>query len=195
MKSFEELYNLDISSKVKKNKGLDYLNWLDCLMLLRQETGMAIAYDVTDFKELSISGQVIVTVWVKVGAEEHYITYTDCRSRDFEFIKQRGFVKCVAINWGLGLKLWEGENDPAVDDGDLKERIVKAVGNLIGQKFEDNEAAMDFVFAIPVIGEKISAMKGKDRALKFGAFLESGSVEDRKMLLSKLESLTKDEPF
>ena len=193
MKSFEELYNLDISSKVKKNKGLDYLNWLDCFMILK-ENEMQPVYDVESVKELS-SGQVIVWVWVQIGSIKRSITYTDARSRDFEFIKQRAFVKCVAINWGLGLKLWEGENDPAVDDDGLKEEIVKAIGVLIGPNFEDNEAAMNFVFALPGIGEKISAMKGKDRSLQFGKFIESGSVEDRRALLAKLQELVTNLPF
>lgn len=194
MKSFDELYNLDISSKVKKNKGLDYLNWLD-LFLLMKELGMNPQYGVSKVKELRVSGQIIVTVWVEINGTRYEITYTDARSRDFEVVKQRAFVKCVATETGLGLKLWEGENDPAVDDDGLKEEIVKAIGVLIGPNFEDNEAAMNFVFALPGIGEKISAMKGKDRSLQFGKFIESGSVEDRRALLAKLQELVTNLPF
>lgn len=194
MKTFDELYNLDISAKVRKNNGLDYLNWLDCFMMLR-ELEMCPAYGVSSIKELKISGQIIVTVWVQIGEIRHEITYTDARSRDFEFIKQRAFVKCVAINWGLGLSLWDNPSDPAVDEKGIIEEITKVVGQLIGPKFIDNDAMMEYVMDIPVIGQKISEMKGKDNTIKFGKFIESGSIEDRNSLLSTLKSLLIDDPF
>jgi hypothetical protein len=194
MKTFDELYNLDISTKVKKNNGLDYLNWLDCFLLLK-EFDMTPTYDVSHYKELRVSGQIVVSLWVKIGNIRHEITYTDVRSRDFEFIKQRAFVKCVAQNWGLGLKLWETQSDPAVDDKGLKEEIIKICGNLIGPKFEDNEALMNHIFGLP-IGQKISAIKAKDRDISFGKFIESAPVEDRQELLKILKSLVSiDEPF
>lgn len=135
LKNFEELYHLDISSKVKKNDGLDYFNWLDCILTLR-ELGMTPVYGVSDIKELN-SGQIIVTVWVIINDEKYTITYTDARSRDFEFIKQRAFVKCVAIHWGLGLKLWEREaggnadSAPAAVDRSLAIKIPIEFGKAV----------------------------------------------------------------
>lgn len=197
MKSFDELFNLDISSKIKKNKqndGLDYLSWLDCFLILK-EFGMTPEYGVEKIKELPVSGQIIVKVWVKIGDDVKYITYTDARSRDFEFIKQRAFVKCVAINWGLGLKLWEKPIDAAmVEDGNLKDDIIKMCGNLIGPKFTDSDSLMEHIFGLPV-GQKISEIKGKDKSIQFGKFLEIGSTEDKKSILQSLEALNGDDIF
>lgn len=197
MKSFDELFNLDISSKTKKNKqndGLDYLSWLDCFLILK-EFGMTPEYGVEKIKELPVSGQIIVKVWVKIGDDVKYITYTDARSRDFEFIKQRAFVKCVAINWGLGLKLWEKPIDAAmVEDGNLKDDIIKMCGNLIGPKFTDSDSLMEHIFGLPV-GQKISEIKGKDKSIQFGKFLEIGSTEDKKSILQSLEALNGDDIF
>lgn len=197
MKSFDELFNLDISSKVKKNKqndGLDYLSWLDCFLLLK-EFGMMPEYGVDGIQELPVSGQIIVKVWVKIGDDVKYITYTDARSRDFEFIKQRAFVKCVAIGWGLGLKLWEKPVDAAmVEDGNLKDDIIKMCGNLIGPKFTDSDSLMEYIFGLPV-GQKISEIKGKDKSIQFGKFLEIGSTEDKKSILQSLEALNGDDVF
>jgi hypothetical protein len=120
MLKFDELYDLDISAKVKKHKGLDYLNWLDCFLLLKS-FGMTPEYDVESVQELPISGQIVVKVWVVIDAIKKRITYTDSRSRDFEFIKQRAFVKCVALGWGLGLKLWaaaEGGDATPIPEGE-----------------------------------------------------------------------------
>lgn len=196
MKSFDELFNLDISSKVKKNKqndGLDYLPWLDCFLLLK-ELGMMPEYGVDEIQEL-LSGQIVVKVWVRIGDDVKYITYTDARSRDFEFIKQRAFVKCVAIGWGLGLKLWEKPVDAAmVEDGNLKDDIIKMCGNLIGPKFTDSDLLMEYIFGLPV-GQKISEIKGKDKSIQFGKFLEIGSTEDKKSILSSLEALNGDDIF
>jgi hypothetical protein len=117
MKTFQELYDLDISAKVRRNKDGDnseHISWLDCLLMPREHTELSEpwpTYGVTSFTELPVSGQIIVTVWVKVFDVKHEITYTDARSRDFEFIKQRAFVKCVAIGTGLGLKLWDKPMD------------------------------------------------------------------------------------
>lgn len=201
MKTFDELYNLDISARVRRNKDGDnseHISWLDCLLMLREHTELSEpwpTYGVTSFTELPVSGQIIVTVWVKVFGEKHEITYTDARSRDFEFIKQRAFVKCVAIGTGLGLKLWDKPMDAAMDDKGLKEEIVKVCGNLIGPKFEDNEALMNHIFGLP-IGQKISAIKAKDRNISFGKFIESAPIEDRQELLRILKSLvTVEEPF
>ncbi len=197
MKTFEELYNLDISDKVKKHKGFDYLNWLDLLLLLRS-MDMAPTYDVQDIKELS-TGQIIVKVFVNIGSEFRYITYTDARSRDFEFIKQRAFVKCVAVNWGLGLKLWESE-DAASDNDDTSERINKMAGILIGPKFKGHDDFLNYVFSINdgsggTIGDKIGIMPGRDRSLKFGNFLNTGDIKDRRLVLKYLESLSNEDVF
>lgn len=180
-KKFEELYNLDISSKVKKNDGLDYFNWLDCILTLR-ELGMTPVYGVSDIKELN-SGQIIVTVWVIINDEKYTITYTDARSRDFEFIKQRAFVKCVAIHWGLGLKLWEREaggsadSAPAPKNEDLAIRIPIEFGKLV-----------------PVFGSAEEAHKklGTTKA-SVAKIISDGTDEERTALLAKI--LAQTNPF
>ena len=174
MKSFDELYNMDITDKVKKNKdGLDYLNWLDCFMILRS-LGMNPIYGVSKVKEMKVSGQIIVTVWVKIGDYKCEITYTDARSRDFEFIKQRAFVKCVAIHFGLGLKLWEkSDADPAGDDTWMNDKITLLFGNLV-PKFGDANGVHDKLGTTDKLLSKV---------------LRSGTTEEKKIILTKLEAL------
>lgn len=176
MLKFDELYDLDISAKVKKHKGLDYLNWLDCLLLLRG-LGMTPEYSVLNVRELPISGQIIVDVWVKIGDKEAGITYTDCRSRDFEFIKQRAFVKCVATNWGLGLKLWaaaEGGDATPIPEG---ESPVPA----ITMSFDNKRQELGLSTA-----DELHAKMGTSKAF-LGKLLAEGSREDQLAFLQKIE--------
>lgn len=177
MKTFDELYNMDISERVKKNNGLDYLNWLDCLLILR-EMDMMPAYDVSHFKEFRVSGQIVVSVWVKIGNIKHEITYTDVRSRDFEFIKQRAFVKCVAINWGLGLKLWakaEGQDVTPVPEG---ESPVPA----IAMAFDAKRQELGFNTA-----DELHAKIGTSKAF-LAKLLSEGSREDQLAFLQKVKN-------
>ena len=173
MKTFQELYDLDITDKVKKNKdGLDYLNWLDCLLLMKKECNI-FKYIVENIRELS-NGQIVVDVTVIADNVRCGITYTDARSRDFEFIKQRAFVKCVAINWGLGLKLWEkSDADPAGDDTWMNDKITLLFGNLV-PKFGDANGVHDKLGTTDKLLSKV---------------LKSGTTEEKKIILAKLEAL------
>jgi len=171
MKTFDELYNLDITDKVKKNKdGLDYLNWLDLYLTLRS-LGMNPIYGVSKVKEMKVSGQIIVTVWVKIGDYRCEITYTDARSRDFEFIKQRAFVKCVAIHLGLGLKLWEKtEADPSpVDDVSVKSK-ARDMTMLFSEKVQKHGSP-----------QAVHELLGTTQKLLAG-IVESGTSEEIEMM-------------
>ena len=203
IKDFDELYKLDISSKVKKYQGFDYLNWLDCLMLLRENGAGVVSYDCSEIFELRTGG-ALVMVWVEIDDKRCSITHpvasgdvniSEPKALDVGFAIQRAFVKCVAINWGLGLSLWEKGVDVAVDDSGVKESIVKVAGNLIGPKFEDHESLMQFIMSIQGVGEKISETKGRDTWAKLGNFLETGPTEDKRKILSQLQSLLGDEIF
>lgn len=200
IKSFEELYKLEVPTK--KFNGFDYLNWLDCLLLLRENGAATVAYDEDRTESVTYPSEgrtyISVKAWVEIDSVRRTITYPvasgeipicNATCLDIEFAKQRAFVKCVAINWGLGLKLWEKGVDVAADDSGLKEEVVKICGALIGPKFTSHEDLMEFIFNIDGVGEKISEMKGKDNSLKFGRFLETGTTEDKRKVLSKLEAL------
>lgn len=104
---------------------LDYLNWADCLVLLYENGAKKVQFGNVKSKDdhpvfLLNGGAPFVRVYVDVDG--------DCRELDYPVIDgsanvsmdkltqgdvhnatQRGFVKCVAINWGLGLQLWQKE--------------------------------------------------------------------------------------
>lgn len=138
IKSFSELMQLSLKESIskkpilKKEGGdwkkigeLDYLSWPDCLWLLHQNGAEKVVYgnvrSGADHPLFLLDGRTpFVRVYVEVDGDRRELDYPVIDgSRDISMDKlvqsdihnatQRGFVKCVAINWGLGLSLWQKE--------------------------------------------------------------------------------------
>ena len=109
----------------KKIGELDYLSWPDCLWMLHQNGANKVVYgnvrSGADHPLFLIDGRApFIRVYVEVDGDRRELDYPVIDgSRDISMDKlvqsdihnatQRGFVKCVAINWGLGLSLWQKE--------------------------------------------------------------------------------------
>ena len=140
IKSFSELMQLNLKEHIskkpilKKEGGewkkigeLDYLSWPDCLWLLHQNGAEKVVYgnvrSGADHPLFLIDGRApFVRVYVEVDGDRRELDYPVIDgARDISMDKllqsdihnatQRGFVKCVAINWGLGLSLWQKEEN------------------------------------------------------------------------------------
>lgn len=138
IKSFSDLMQLNLKENIskkpilKKEGGewkkigeLDYLSWPDCLWLLHQNGAEKVVYgnvrSGADHPLFLIDGRApFVRVYVEMDGDRRELDYPVIDgSRDISMDKlvqsdihnatQRGFVKCVAINWGLGLSLWQKE--------------------------------------------------------------------------------------
>lgn len=140
IKPFPELVDLDLSNHVskkpvfKKNKAggyekvgeLDYLNWADCLMLLYQNGAEKVLFgnvrSGADHPLFLVNGTApFVRVYVEVDGDRRELDFPvidgsndismeKLKQSDIHNATQRGFVKCVAINWGLGLSFWQRED-------------------------------------------------------------------------------------
>lgn len=140
IKNFAELMELNLKEHIskkpilKKEGGewkkigeLDYLSWPDCLWLLHQNWAEKVIYgnvrSGADHPLFLIDGRApFVRVYVEVDGDRRELDYPVIDgARDISMDKlvqsdihnatQRGFVKCVAINWGLGLSLWQKEEN------------------------------------------------------------------------------------
>lgn len=139
IKSFSELMALDLSDSVskkpvfKKNKQggyekageLDYLNWADCLSLLHQHGAERVLFgnvrSAADHPLFLMNGGVpFIRVFVDIDGDRRELDYPvidgsndvsmeKMKQSDVHNATQRGFTKCVAVNWGLGLSLWQRE--------------------------------------------------------------------------------------
>ena len=153
LKSWKEMYDLDISQYVKQRDKADYLPWASCLKLL-YENG---AEKVEILPEKSIGGSSLfmseqtftdkngytnrcyeVRVVVNIDGKIYGISYPVMNGiapvkdnlmnqNAVHKAQMRAFVKCVAINTGLGFKLWLDDSD--IDDGgeDLSKHNLRAI--------------------------------------------------------------------
>ena len=161
IKSWNEMRSLDIAKYVKKRDGADYLPWASCLKLL-YENG---AEKVEIIPEANINGSSLfmseetfkdkngntnrcyeVRVAVIIDGNHYTISYPVMNGvnavRDILMnqnavhkAQMRAFVKCVAINTGLGFDLWL--DDGVIDDEpeDLSKHNLWAVKERMQQAY------------------------------------------------------------
>lgn len=153
LKNWNEMRSLDISKYVKKRDKADYLPWASCLKLL-YENG---AERVEIAPQTNINGSSLfmseqtfadkngvtnrcyeVRVSVNIDNVHYEISYPVMNGINavkdnlmnqnaVHKAQMRAFVKCVAINTGLGFDLWLDDND--IEDGgdDLSRHSIWAI--------------------------------------------------------------------
>lgn len=153
LKSWNEMRKLDISKYVKKRDGADYLPWASCLKLLH-ENGAESVQIIPEVNEngssLFMSEQAFtdknggtnrcyeVRLTVIIDGTPYKISYPVLNGiaavRDnlmnqnaVHKSQMRAFVKCVAINTGLGFDLWLDDSDIEQDGDDLTRHSIWAI--------------------------------------------------------------------
>lgn len=153
LKSWNEMRTLDISKYVKKRDGADYLPWASCLKLLYEngaENVRIIPVSNEKGSSLFMSDQTFtdkngvtnrcyeVRVLVYIDDKDYTISYPVMNGiapvRDnlmnqnsVHKAQMRAFVKCVAINTGLGFDLWLDDADIEDDKDDLGKHSLFAI--------------------------------------------------------------------
>ena len=161
LKSWKEMCDLDISKYVKQRDKADYLPWSSCLKLLYENGAERVAIrTLTDANgsSLFMSDQVFkdkndktnrcyeVRVEVVIDGHDYSLSYPVMNGinpvRDnlmnqnaVHKAQMRAFVKCVAINTGLGFNLWLDDSD--IDDGceDLSKHNIRAIQERMQQAY------------------------------------------------------------
>ena len=153
LKSWNEMRQLDISKYVKQRDKADYLPWAECLKLLYEngaEKVKIIPQTTDNGSSLFMSDQVFtdkngatnrcyeVLVAVEIDENRYLISYPVMNGinpvRDnlmnqnaVHKAQMRAFVKCVAINTGLGFDLWRDDSDIENDVEDLSKHSLWAI--------------------------------------------------------------------
>ena len=160
LKSWKEMFDLDISQYVKKRDGAEYLPWSACLKLLYENgaekvviipqttdagSGLFMSDHTFTDKNGGVNRCYEVMVEVRIDAERYIISYPVMNGinpvRDkgmnqnaVHKAQMRAFVKCVAINTGLGFRLWMDDTDLDTDSDDLTKHSVFAIRERMQQK-------------------------------------------------------------
>ena len=153
LKSWNEMRSLDISKYVKQRDKADYLPWASCLKLLYEngaekvtfwplvnENGSSLFMSNTVFtdKNGAVNRCYEVRVAVEIDGKNYTISYPVMNGinpvRDnlmnqnaVHKAQMRAFVKCVAINTGLGFDLWLDDADIEGDSDDLSKHSLRAI--------------------------------------------------------------------
>lgn len=163
LKTYDELRKVDVSKYTEKREGFDYLNWAKCIDLLRKNGAEKVYFEPIPDDKTGNSLRMTEAVFTdgKNGTNRCYETRIKVVIDDKEYFMQtpvmngknpvkdnsmnqnrvwtsmcRAFVKCVAINTGLGFDLWlkeestknfeddipEIENTPVTD---LKKKLIE----------------------------------------------------------------------
>jgi hypothetical protein len=145
IKPFNELYKVEVKAtkkpifkwdKAKQDFDavgeLDVISWVDCLKALYENGAERVAFDNVlnengSLLFLDANNSLSIKVYVEIDGDRREIVYPvingmqDIKAEkvtqsDIYNCKQRAFVKCVAINWGLGLNFWEKANPDEVPE-------------------------------------------------------------------------------
>lgn len=133
LKSYDEMRKIDVQPYCKKRDGIDYLNWATCKKLLHengaeivhwepipdQKTGSSLRMTEVVFADKNGNTNRCYETRIKVTIDDKtYEMQTPVMNgsnpvKDNSMSQQRvwnsmcrAFVKCVAINTGLGFDLW-----------------------------------------------------------------------------------------
>ena len=161
LKNWNEMRSLDISKYVKQRDKADYLPWAECLKLLYENGAEKVTIrTLTDANgsSLFMSDQVFtdksggtnrcyeVRLEVTIDRETYTFSYPVMNGinavRDnlmnqnaVHKAQMRAFVKCVAINTGLGFDLWRDDSDIENDTDDLSKHSLWAVKERLQQAY------------------------------------------------------------
>lgn len=152
IKSYEEMRRIDVSKYVKDRDGFSYLNWAKCIELLHdngaevvyfepipdERTGSSLRMTDVEFKDKNGVANRCYETKIKVVIDDKtYYMQTPIMNgsnpvKDNSMNQSRvwaamcrAFVKCVAINTGLGFSLWvkeETEDKPFESEIPVEDR-------------------------------------------------------------------------
>lgn len=210
LKPFGELFGLDISNEVAKrpvkknsNQTLDYLEWANCIKLLHENGAESVKYGMIYNDQgypcfYNHNGEApFVRVWVEIDGEKYEEDYpvvngiyvvSNPTQLDINKAKQRGFVKAVAINTGLGLSLWIKEEHLINTDKEIQKEL-----NQNETKSLNDQITSMFAKALQKVGSKEQLYDILQSSKEdFTKLYRSNDHASKKIVIGQLEVILND---
>ncbi|CDQ39502.1 Sak single strand annealing protein [Virgibacillus salexigens] len=210
LKSFKDLFNLDLTKEVAKrpvkknsNLQLDYLEWANCIKLLHEHGAETVRYGMNKNENnypcfYDHNGEApFVSVWVEIDGQRYEEDYpvvngiyvvNSPNQLEINRAKQRGFVKAVAINTGLGLSLWIKEEQLINDDKEIQKEMNQDESRTL-----NDQITRLFAQALTKVGNKETLygilQSSKEEVSKLYSSKDHAA---KKILISKLDVILND---
>lgn len=210
LKPFNELFKVDLSKEVQKrpvkknsNVTLDYLEWANCIKLLYEHGAEKVRYGMKKNENgypcfYNHNGEApFVSVWVEIDGERYEEDYpvtngiypvTNPNQLDINRAKQRGFVKAVAINTGLGLSLWIKEEEVLNSDQEIQQELNKSENRSL-----NDQITLKFAQALQKVGskEKLYTII-QSSTEEMNKLYKSNDYQEKKIMIGKLDVILND---
>lgn len=165
IKSFKELSVVEVpitkkptfaynkaKQKLEQNGTVDTLSWADCLTCLYDNGAERVVFE----NVLNENGGLLfkdennaisIKVFVEIDGDRREIFYPvmdgmkdvsleKLSQSDIYNAKQRAFVKCVAVNWGLGIYLWKKDENPDVVIKEQEASLAEQFRTLVNESIK-----------------------------------------------------------
>lgn len=207
LKPFNELFNVDLSKEVvhrpvKKgsNLTLEYLEWANCIKLLYEHGAEKVRYGMVYNEKgypcfYNHNGEApFVRVWLEIDGERYEEDYpvingiyvvANPTQMDINKAKQRGFVKAVAINTGLGLSLWIKEEELINTNKELQQEV-----NANETKSLNDQITTTFAKALEKTGDidRLYEIIQSDKSSMLKLY-KSNDHGEKKIILAQLQAV------
>lgn len=155
--------------KMEQSGEVDTLSWVDCLVCLYDNGAEKVIFENIPNEQGGLlykdeNNALSIKVFVDIDGDRREIFYPlmdgmkdvamdKVTQSDIYNAKQRGFVKCVAVNWGLGISLWKKEENP--------DTVVKEAEASLSEQFRT--LVNDSIKRCGGVNEMLTHLKGVSR--------------------------------
>lgn len=183
IKSFNELSKIEVpitkkptfkfnkaKQQLEKDGEIDTLSWVDCLTCLYQNGAEKVLFENVPNENGGLlykdeNNAISIKVFVDIDGDRREIFYPvmdgtkdiaidKLTQSDIYNAKQRGFVKCVATNWGLGIGLWKKETNPDTVVKEQEESLAEQFRTLVNNAVKKCGSVDEMLKHLEGINEK-----------------------------------------
>lgn len=191
IKNFNELSKVEVpitkkpifkfnkaKQKLEEDGSLDTISWVDCLQALYDNGAEKVTFENIPNADGGLlykddNGCMHIHIYVDIDGDRRDIYYPlidgtkvvsadKVTQSDIYNAKQRAFVKCVALNWGLGINIWKKSDNEEQVEKATPDPLSKVFRNLVNAQVKQLGGIPQLVAEI----ERTSGVIVNDKKIK-----------------------------